>query len=162
MTKDDVQKVIDDYITRAMFELIEMDDETDRRCEAHNIHHVIINRGHYMHYHDDVYACKECGSPATANYAEPTKSQMLEHQLCLSCNYWQHLPPPSLVINYRVYADQGGTRIANRLNGHSGREFKIEMLDGSRQWTTNNLWSEGRIPKRWQHLFQNNAIFIRA
>jgi hypothetical protein len=67
-----------------------------------------------------------------------------------------------LIIEGKLYTDAGRTNPDDTaFNGHSGREFYIIMLDGSRQWLTNNLWCGGDIPNKYQETtMKDNAKFI--
>jgi len=45
--------------------------------------------------------------------------------------------------------------------GFGGREFNILFHDG-REVRTSNLWSQGKIPEEFRHLFPDNARFIEV
>jgi hypothetical protein len=67
-----------------------------------------------------------------------------------------------VVIEGKLYTDAGRTKPdQTKYNGHGGRQFYIIMLDGSRQWLTNNLWSGGDVPDKYRKTtMKDNAKFI--
>lgn len=99
--------------------------------------------------------CYVCGEPIESNRND------LKDGMCGTCTFWHEnvdlVDDPRMVrINYHHYyigpKEQGG----GRWSGYGGRRFDIIFNDG-REVTTNNLWSQGRIPLRFRPLLPNNA-----
>lgn len=107
-------------------------------------------------------------------YNDGTAQQLLARKLCFDCNYWwkflydevkeehYHHHSTAVVIKGEVFTD-GGTvpKGYKGMTGHGGREFTICMLDGSKEWTTNNLWAGGAVPDLWRDKIVDNAEFVR-
>lgn len=100
--------------------------------------------------------CKICGT-------EMEKSQYHGDPICSSkCfheNFWNEtLDDEAIIIDGVCYHD-GGNRpgVDSFLLGFSGRVFTIRMDDG-REFTTNNLWHNGEVPKDRE--VSDNAVFI--
>ena len=55
--------------------------------------------------------CKECGEVNfNTSYLEPTKSLMIERELCFSCNFWTdrvNAASEMIVIGDNCYQDSG-------------------------------------------------------
>lgn len=124
----------------------------------------LIEKGEYYHF------CKECEQIEFATYVEPTKTNLKEHQMCFHCNFWRerseefvNKPGKTFIVNGRTYSDGGNRPNTSRKDflGCAGRVFKIRMLDGSKEWETNNLWCGGDIPKKYRETtMKNTAEFI--
>lgn len=132
--------------------------------------HVQRNLSHYIHRKlnegAEHFFCKGCGEIEFASWANG--SVLVEHQLCHRCNFWrekedQYLSEGFLIINGRTYSDAGATKGRDTsFNGFGGHTFNIRMLDGSREWSTNNLWCGGDIPKRYRlTTMKDNAEFVK-
>lgn len=121
------------------------------------------------------HICEKCAKQELCCYNEQTISQLESRQLCFSCNwYWRFLNDPiqeehhhhhstAVVIDGQIYTDSGSIAKPDPRGygvGHGGRKFHIRMLDGSREWSTNNLWSGGRIPEIWASEIPNTAEFF--
>lgn len=150
-------------------------DKTEARIIWQRLHSVKNNLEHYItkrlkngDYH---HFCKECGIIELATFREDIKNKLIEKQLCHHCNLWEEREAeylsnvkPTLIIDGKMYSDGGATPKGKptHFNGFAGAEFTIKMLDGSKQWTTNNLWCGGEIPIKYRKTtMSDNAEFIR-
>ncbi len=119
--------------------------------------------------------CIKCGKHENGNWVPVRAAELQERLLCSSCNYWwtylyaeekpdmHHHHSTAVVINSYVFTDGGRVDNPNApFVGHGGREFRIRMLDGSREWSTNNLWSGGKVPELWRQEIYDTAAFIPA
>lgn len=117
--------------------------------------------------------CTKCGKHEDRNWIPEAAQELAERQLCHSCNYWwtylyaaekpdmHHHHSTAVVIDGHVYTDGGRVSNPNApFVGHAGREFRIRMLDGSRELSTNNLWSGGKVPELWRPEIPDTAEFI--
>lgn len=116
-----------------------------------------LNKGTTHHF------CVDCGKIEIGT----TKPQLAKSMLCFHCDFWKqreqhHLKNPLLIVDGRTYSD-GGNKPSSRSDflGHAGRTFHISMLDGSKEWSTNNLWCGGDIPKKYRETtMKDNAEFV--
>lgn len=133
--------------------------------------HIQRNLSHYIHRKlnegAEHFFCKECGEIEFTSWANG--KTLVEHQLCHYCNFWrekedQYLSEGFLIINGCTYSDAGATRGKDsHYNGFAGHTFNIRMLDGSREWSTNNLWCGGDIPKKYRlTTMKDNAEFVKT
>jgi len=114
-----------------------------------------LNDGDYFHI------CKECGMPEFATYYH--KDKLIQNQLCFGCDFWlEKLKVKGMiVIGGAFYKDSGNSpNTDSKFLGFGGRKFSIRMLDGSKEWTTNNLWTAGDCPKRFRP--EDNAEFTKV
>lgn len=114
------------------------------------------------------FFCKECGRIEFATYNPDVKKRLEDNQHCFHCDFWierekEYLTKGFLIIDGCVYSDAGNTKGKNTsYNGFGGSVFKIRMLDGSKEWETNNLWCGGEIPKKYRlSTMKDNAEFIK-
>lgn len=114
------------------------------------------------------FFCKECGRIEFATYSPDVKKRLEENQYCFHCDFWierekEYLNKGFLIIDGCVYSDAGSTKGKNTAyNGFGGSVFKIRMLDGSKEWETNNLWCGGEIPNKYRlSTMKDNAEFIK-
>lgn len=101
--------------------------------------------------------CVQCGYPQVHGSYD-CDNQLIEHKLCFNCWYWlvqlglQHGPRPSAVIVKGVHYTDGGNQ-SNPQNkswlGFGGSKWEYRKI-GEADWvTTNNMWHQGTIPKRF-------------
>ncbi|NEG58006.1 hypothetical protein [Pantoea agglomerans] len=110
---------------------------------------------------DNFHLCKLCGMPEFATYYH--KEKLIKEQLCFSCDFWKEklTVKGMLVIKGAFYRDGGNSpKEESKYLGFGGRKFTIKMLDGSKEWQTNNLWTAGDCPKRFRP--EDNAEFIQV
>lgn len=120
------------------------------------------------------HQCIKCGKQDHGRWLPDVAAELAERQLCNSCNYWwtylnaptkpemHHHHSTAVVIDGYVFTDGGRVSNPNApFVGHGGREFHIRMLDGSKDWSTNNLWSGGKIPDLWRPDIPDTAEFIK-
>lgn len=114
------------------------------------------------------FFCKECGRIEFARYIPNVSKRLEDSQNCYHCDFWvqreeEYLTKGFLIIDGCVYSDAGNTKGKNTAyNGFGGSVFKIRMLDGSKEWETNNLWCGGEIPKKYRlTTMKDNAEFIK-
>jgi hypothetical protein len=112
--------------------------------------------------------CKMCGTIYSADYIEPTRTELIERGECFFCNFWYNLSVKDktgdpVIINKSHYQVGPDDDSPESWKGHGGRLFKIQMNDG-RIVETNNLWSQGDIPdhiiEHCGEVFHDNAVFI--
>lgn len=137
------------------------DNKSDPDCER-QIEHFKRNESNFdnkLKNGDYYHLCKVCGMPEFANYLH--KETLIKKQLCFGCDFWlEKLKAKGmLVISGAFYKDGGNSPGAdNKFLGFGGAKQQIRMLDGSREWQTNNLWAAGDCPKRFNS--KDNAEFI--
>lgn len=112
--------------------------------------------------------CSCCGSIYKTNYRNG--EELRKNKLCFTCNFWLEKNKDTgkrrIIINGVKYVDGGNVNyvqealINKRFVGHGGRLFKIQFLDTGEIFETNNLWSNGNIPKRFRDKLEDNAKFI--
>jgi hypothetical protein len=129
---------------------------------------VEMNKSHYKYLIDKgepVTLCKHCGAILTANYVEPTRTEILESGLCFHCNFWRKQAnskdPKRLIIDGHIYGDGGNQPNASRKDwlGFGGTVWIIER-DG-KVWQTNNLWSGSTVPQEYRERMPDNARFVK-
>lgn len=68
---------------------------------------------------------------------------------------------PYIIVDGNIYKDGGRKNPKGSCElGFSGAEFNIRMNDGT-EFSTNNLWHNGKIPENHREILKDNAIFIR-
>lgn len=107
--------------------------------------------------------CTICDSPVSLRYSEPTRSELIEHGMCFTCNFWRLLiPKKHVIVNGVHFQDCEGMDTMGQ-RGHGGRSFYYVMENG-RIFKSNNMWHQGTIPEwikaHWPERFKNNARFI--
>lgn len=170
----EVMLQVEEWIKQKQFEIDMEDDKEEALLIKHSVENVKINlynsykhcleKGEYFHF------CKECGRIEFCHYVPDVKTRLIENKLCYSCDFWcireqEFLNGNKrnvLIINGKTYGDAGSTKgRSTQFNGFGGAVFNIKMLDGSKEWTTNNLWHGGTIPKRLRlTTMKDTAIFI--
>lgn len=169
--KDSIEKVKQWLVDMQCKAAIET-DSTERMLMQRRIDHIQRNLKHCfiprIEKSEHHYFCKECGEIEFGGYLN--KMDLEEKQLCFGCHHWlekeqEYLDNPSktLIINGEVYGDAGATSGRDtHYNGFAGSVFHIRMLDGSREWSTNNLWCGGDIPKKYKTTtMRDNAEFVK-
>lgn len=114
-----------------------------------------LTKGDYFHI------CKCCGMPEFANYSN--KEELIGSQLCFYCDLWSSRMKDKsfLIISGKFYKDGGHKpKEESKYLGFGGALHGIRMLDGSREWETNNLWYGGECPKAFKPV--DNAEFLNA
>lgn len=105
--------------------------------------------------------CKICTNPVNVKgLTESDQKRMLEVGICYECDFWieQWHSRDSVSVarisgqHYRIGSP------SSALKGMSGRDVTIEFSDG-RIVKTDNLWHQGSIPKNFQIVLQDNAVF---
>ena len=108
--------------------------------------------------YEDLFICKECGQVSSRRF-----NNLLDKDTCIHCSIWLNLISKnnkSTIITttyerYTISPDSDGPGF----KGFGGRQFNIQMLDGS-EIITKNLWHQGIIPIRFRHLVVPNAFTI--
>lgn len=110
--------------------------------------------------------CRECGEPQEVEYIEPTRSRLLANGLCFTCDHWHGYiarvaDPACIRINGQHYIAGSEPRpgVPSHCYGFGGALHEIAFADG-RILTTRNLWTQGRIPKRFRERLPDNATFF--
>lgn len=101
--------------------------------------------------------CKECKGECDPHYPKAYTKQ-----LCFSCDYWLRLVnhPHAVRVMGVHFVDGGYLPDAPRsCLGFGGKLHVVEFKDG-RRVTTNNLWHQGVIPKRFRDRMPDNAMFV--
>ncbi|MBT9234254.1 hypothetical protein KKQ11_00260 [Pseudomonas sp. MG-2] len=156
-----------------MGQIVDMEDKKDRVSAWSDMTNYIANLASMIRNiadGDHVHFCACCGKPEMANYREPTKSRLIDRQLCFGCDFWierralynaQSRKGHLLVIKGWTYGDSG-----NRPNcsgnglGFGGQRFYICQLTTGRLWTTNNLFCGGEIPAEYLPGMPDNAVML--
>lgn len=100
--------------------------------------------------------CLICNSPFCTHFTEPIKSEMIERNLCFSCNFWTDIiaiKDTRIIMNGVVYVKGKEDTV---FKGFGGRTWKIQMNDGT-IIETNNLWCNGDVPERFKEQLPDNA-----
>lgn len=103
--------------------------------------------------------CKECGERQQATYSEPTKSKMVEYELCFHCLFWTEFvwakdDPKN--VRWRHHHYTIGEEDAKGERGNYGRKYAV-YFQGRRVITT-NLWHQGEIPERFWDRLPDNCV----
>ena len=118
-------------------------------------------------YHQ--FECDKCGETAANTYVEPVRTQMLERQLCFTCNYWREFERRleadhayMTIIGGHVYSP--GNRTSGSFRGMAGRRFDIEYVEPSvnagKRITTFDLWSGSAMPEDIRAKWPDTARFF--
>lgn len=122
-----------------------------------------------------MHNCVKCGKQEDGHWAPDVAAQVVERQMCFSCNYWwkylnspvkeeyNHHHSTAVVIDGKVFTDGGYIDKPHASGfgiGHAGRKFRIRMLDGSKEFVTNNLWAGGEVPALWRDMIPDTAEFL--
>lgn len=172
---DVVMKKVEDWVAQKEIEMDLEDDKQEARLIWERVHNVKQNLQYYIKGQLDKAAyfhfCKDCGVIEFCNYVQDTKNRMIENKTCFICDFWQVRDQEylngnkrnTIIINGSTYSDGGATKGRNtNYNGFGGAIFKIRMLDGSKEWETNNLWYGGVIPKKYKTTtMKDTAEFIK-
>ena len=110
--------------------------------------------------------CRECNTEPAKPHWE--KGQLVESGLCFSCRFWEEqiaqdaelLADPApiwipCVIEGSHYMFEPGIFTDTRNCGMGGAPYLI-TVDG-REYKTNNLWHQGKIPDRFRDRLPDNA-----
>lgn len=147
---------------------------------ANQIRHYDMNSAYFEARHADIdndvntgklkltrIICKQCGYPQIigTSYEDPN---MVERQLCFTCHFWlYHIglrngpTKRSIIVNGHHFTDAGnkpGERNKSFL-GHSGAVFRYRKIGETNVHTTNNMWSQGDIPK-WLNIADTH-LFVK-
>lgn len=117
------------------------------------------------------YVCSQCGKEARNTYYEPSRSQMLEHRLCFSCNHWREFDEDlaknhsrKTIIGGAIYTP--GNRTTGPMRGMAGRRFDIEYMTPSdfagKRVTTFDLWTGGAMPDWLREKYPDTAKFLNG
>jgi hypothetical protein len=107
--------------------------------------------------------CKICGKIVSTKFSESTKKQLIEKELCFSCDFWDELAKKTdrIIANHTCYKDGGKKTNGDKsCMGFGGADWKIRMNDGS-LIETNNLWCNGDIPKHFWERMPDNALVLQ-
>ena len=109
--------------------------------------------------------CRECGSVVQSDYLEPSGSQILEHNICFSCNHWRvkvdiYHSSNQVVIDGDCYYIKQNKDPDVGFSGFGGQLFHIKKSNGEIVHT-NNLWHNGEIPSHFRDRLMDNAEFIK-
>ncbi len=109
---------------------------------------------------DRTYACQCCGKSYTKNLIP----EVYHGSNCHDCSFWlrkteypDYVASRRAIINgehYMIYAKTDGL-----IKGSGGRRVIVQFFDG-RIIHSNNLWCQGKIPKRFLVMLPDNATFV--
>lgn len=108
-----------------------------------------------------VRACRECGMPDDARYAN--RGQLLERQLCFRCDLWTdrlttaRTDPQAFVSDDFVFYGIGPGGRSPEHSGFAGRRFTITWHDGSTPTESHDLWYGGPVPAHFRDRFTPTA-----
>lgn len=110
------------------------------------------------------YKCPECKGIVSFSNDEEDAEYQKENKVCKSCLHTLKridCSDSNLVIIDCVgyYIKPYNNSAPSHCLGFGGREFTIKKANGEIV-TTNNLWHNGDIPKRFQKRLSNNAEFL--
>ena len=115
-----------------------------------------------------VESCVECGKSDKANFREPTRSEMIEGQLCFNCLFWARLVRERESCNQETMVTEDYShRIAKPSKpatytgflGHGGARVRV-LFDDGRVIDTNDLWYQGVVPSHFRDRLPPNAQVI--
>ena len=110
--------------------------------------------------------CTICGQMVAAHYVEEVKKEIIEKNICFSCNIWtatirahnnKSYHESSPIVNgthYHISPDVTGAGF----KGFGGSEFDVRFFDG-RRTITHNMWCQGDVPKHFKDQLPDNAKF---
>jgi len=112
--------------------------------------------------------CIFCGGDIALNYSETMNIYLMERCVCFRCNYWCERMerignPNQIVIGHSMYQDSGDKPNAHEhrgtvgFMGFGGHRFYWKMLATGEIRTSNDLWSNGKIPEHFRSNFVPNA-----
>ena len=105
--------------------------------------------------------CMICGKEVKKDYYKGSEfSGLCGDEKCFSKRFWQLvLDDSAVIINNTCYhvGKEADSRYTNDL-GFGGRIFHIKILDTGDVITTNNLRSNGKVPKEYG--VKDNAVFL--
>lgn len=123
------------------------------------------------------HTCVKCGAEEHCYYNEETVAGLTARQYCFGCDfYWRFLNDPvkrpnrhhhstAVIANSHIYTDGGNVENSGRDTrylGFGGHKWHFRMLDGSREWTSNNVWHGGEIPEIWRKEIPDTAEIVPA
>lgn len=109
------------------------------------------------------HTCKECGGQEQGSWFDDVAEQLVERQLCHSCDFWHEKigikdrPEVARIEGTHYYI---GGESERGFRGFSGHRFRIRFNDG-REVESTNLWCQGKIPERFAERLPNNAVFVQ-
>lgn len=104
----------------------------------------------------NIVECHVCGYPQVIG-SHSNDPEMVEHKVCFGCWYWLHHlglkdgpTARSVIVKGTHYVDAGNKpKERSSFLGFGGSKFVYRKL-GDEEWTeTNNMWHQGKIPKRF-------------
>lgn len=106
--------------------------------------------------------CKICGKEfEKIRYMHPNDN--ICSDACFDDNYWLERANNKnefIIIDRECYY-VGKEEDNCGFKGFDGRKFKIRMMNNGKEFTTTNLWYNGRIPQKYLDILQDNAEFIK-
>lgn len=101
----------------------------------------------------EISVCKYCSYP-TVKGMSSIDDEMEKLQVCSLHHFWLHrqgyakgVPRGAIIVNGRQYRDGGNTFGETKFNGFGGAIFKYRRLGEEEVKETNNMWSQGLLPR---------------
>lgn len=107
--------------------------------------------------------CICCGGYVSTTFAEPVKTDLIEKNMCFSCNHWDKIyidldNPNRFIINGISYKHVNQDTC---FKGFGGSHFKIRRYNSGEITESRNLWCQGSVPVHLRDKIKNNACFIK-
>lgn len=106
--------------------------------------------------------CKICGQI----YSTTTSigNYLRQEHICFHCNFWTEYVSKKdnlqiVRVNGKHYWANKSSEGDTRYNGFGGQKWHIKWSDG-RELETNDLWSQGPIPRHFRDQLPDNAVFL--
>ena len=98
------------------------------------------------------WKCSKCGGEVSLTYS--CNDELEKHKMCFSCNHFRdqveqlETNTNKFIINGEIYTAYPNNASAP-FKGFGGRKFRIRIKATGEIRETNNLWSQGELPKIW-------------
>lgn len=128
----------------------------------HNVRNYTMNKEYYerefakAEAEGNVVICQYCGYPERPDSSMEGLA-FIEHQCCFHCWFWLHHTglkdgptKRSIIVNGTHYVDAGNKpKEKSTFLGFGGSKFYYRKIGESEYVETNNMWHQGKIPKRF-------------
>lgn len=109
--------------------------------------------------------CNICGKLIKSHYHEEVRAELIEHNMCFSCNLWRKRAEQIKTDSRIMVVDHYWYTVVEEYDGpgyrgFGGREFRFLTNDG-RLIVGKNVWGGGTINPHWHSKIPDNAKLIK-